>query len=99
MSCKDSRLATGCRGTCARRRGEKTKKAHASCNRPLIMTFDANSLQGGAGGPLGLLAISLVLSILAILISAIALWRWRRQEARIAAVSGNGAAAETARQL
>jgi alpha,alpha-trehalose-phosphate synthase [UDP-forming] len=63
------------------------------------MTFDANSLQGGADGPFGLLAISLLLSILAISISAIALWRWWRQEARIAAASGNGAAAETARQL
>jgi alpha,alpha-trehalose-phosphate synthase [UDP-forming] len=61
------------------------------------MTFDANSLP--VGSPVGLLAISLLLSILAISISAIALWRWRRHEATMVAAPGNAAAVETTRQL
>ena len=64
------------------------------------MTVDPNALQNTADAPFGVLAVSLLLSVLAVLISAIALWRWRRQEARIAVASAdNGAAAEAARQL
>src|ERR1700752_4752311 len=64
------------------------------------MTFDANFLQGSAGGPLSLLGISLLLSVFAISISAIVLWRWRRHEAKIAVAQAvNGAAVDPGRQL
>ena len=64
------------------------------------MTFDANSLQGAAdSSSFGLLAVSLLLSVLAISLSALVLWRWRRHEARVAAVPEAAPTIETARQL
>ena len=62
------------------------------------MTFDADPVQA-ASGSLSLLAASLLLSILAISLSAIVLWRWRRHEARIAASEQTAPTIETARQL
>jgi trehalose-6-phosphate synthase len=64
------------------------------------MIFDSNFLQGDSGELLGLLAASLLLSIIAVILSAAAFWKWRRYLAKIDLQSEtSGPVVETARQL
>ena len=63
------------------------------------MTFDAEFPARPAGSVLfGLLAVSLLLSVLAISLSALVLWRWRRHEATIAAVAEEACARRSKRR-
>ena len=63
------------------------------------MTFEPSAFQDTVGGSFGLLAVSLVLSILAIVLSATVLWRWRRQEARIVVPPSVATPVDPPRQL
>ena len=63
------------------------------------MTFEPIAFQDTVGGSFGLLAVSLVLSILAIVLSATVLWRWRRHEARIVVAPSVATPVDPPRQL